>query len=155
MPQYKKVNWVDCKKDAVKVTQEVLDAAEKGEDASSLWSIFMNGLKSIITSRVPVKIVKDRKGLPWINASLKRLMRRRDKARKKWLKSKSKRHSCHDKDLHERYKELKRQTQSAMRRAYWTYLEDIITESDPKQTNLPNQVCSPKLESASGDLCVA
>ena len=115
----------------------------------------MKGLKSIIKNRIPVKIVKDRKGLPWINASLKRLMKRRDKARKKWLKSKSKQHSCHDKDLHERYKDLKRQTQSAMRRAYWTYLEEIITESDPETDNPPNQVCSPKPESAFGDSCVA
>ena len=64
----------------------------------------MNGLKSVNIEHVPVKIVKDRKGLPWINAELKRLMKQRDKARKKWMKSKSNRRSCHNEMLHLKYK---------------------------------------------------
>ena len=137
VPQYNKVNWDDFKKDTIKVSNTVLEAADQGKDASSLWDIFMNGLKAASKVRVPVKLVKDRHGVPWITAAVKRLMRKRDKARRKWQKSRNSGHTLHNEALYNRYKELKRTAQSAMRRAYWSYLEDIITETDPHDEEPP------------------
>ena len=118
VPQYKRVDWAEYKKDARKISNDVLEAAAQGKDASSLWETFMNGLKSASKKHIPQKLVKDRHGLPWISTDVKRLMRKRDKARHKWQKSRNTNNMLHNEDLFNRYKDLKCKSQSAMRRAY-------------------------------------
>ena len=126
VPQYNRVKWEDFKRAGREVGRAVLEASDAGQNVTSLWNILRDGIKDAIKQHIPTKTLKDRKGLPWVTTALKRLMRKRDKARQKWRKSKGPSGS----ELHIKFQKLKKQTQSAMRRAYWTYIESIITDTD-------------------------
>ena len=68
--------------------------------------------------------VKD--GHPWITRDVRRLIKKRDR----WYKRKKK--SGNARDL-KTYKELKRKTQQEIRRAYWKYIDSIVTPSPDEE----------------------
>ena len=93
-----------------------------------MWDNFATSLGESITTNIPHKTAKKKDGCPWITSDIKRLIRRRDRAYKRKKKSGDSR------DIN-RYKELKRMTQREIRRAYWKYIDDLVTPGEEKSTN--------------------
>ena len=64
--------------------------------------------------------------LPWITVEIKKLIKKRD------CYYKLKKKSADDQTMN-KYKELKRLVQRMLRRAYWGYIDDIVTPDDNNQ----------------------
>lgn len=79
-------------------------------------------MESSVKSNTPCKIAKNKDGYPWINIDLKRLINRRDSAYKRKKKS----GNMADKERY-MYQTLKQETQRQLRKAYWQYVEGIVT----------------------------
>ena len=100
-----------------------------GKSVNSMWKFFQCNLETSIKNNIPHKIAKNKDGCPWINKYLKRLIRKRDRCNKRKKKSGNK----VDK---EKYQKLKQETQRQLRKAYWQYIEGIVTpETDDRAGN--------------------
>ncbi|KAK3082833.1 hypothetical protein FSP39_006608 [Pinctada imbricata] len=94
---------------------------------SSLWDTFQSTLEESISRNIPTKNAKLKDGYPWITRDIRKLIRKRDR----WYKRMKKSGNNHDAS---KFKELKRKTQQEMRRAYWKYIDGIVTPE-------PNEEC--------------
>jgi hypothetical protein len=61
--------------------------------------------------------------MPWITSDLKKLIRKRDRLYKRNKKS-------GDKKTAKKFKEIKQIVQHELRRAYWKYIESIVTPQE-------------------------
>ena len=103
--------------------------ARKGTTVNELWTIFKETLCTIINSNVPTKLSRSRHSNPWMNTTLKRMLRRRQRA---YNKARS---SQHHKDW-DRYKHMKTATQRELRNAHDKYIDDILLgdiHNEPKR----------------------
>ena len=103
---------------------------QKGNSTQELWDYFKKELEDSIDENIPQKTARIKDGNPWITRDIKRPIRKRDRLYKKQKKSGDPKHK-------KKYKELKRLVQKEIRRAYWKYIEDIITP-DPNDDKQPN-----------------
>ncbi|CAC5405349.1 unnamed protein product [Mytilus coruscus] len=99
---------------------------------SEMWEFIKSGLKNIQDKNVPSKMSSTRFHQPWINGTIKRIKRRKKKAFKKARTTKS------TKDL-KRYKTIKKSSQKECKKAYSTYIRDIIS---PEQKSSPKKFWS-------------
>jgi hypothetical protein len=79
--------------------------------------------EELIKKHVPHKTARTKDSLPWITSVLKKLIRKRDKLYKRKKKS-------GDKKTAKKFKEIKRIVQRELRRAYWKYIESIVTPQE-------------------------
>ena len=96
-----------------------------------LWTHFQTNLEESIERNVPKKTAKKKDSSPWITPDIKRLIRKRDR----WYKRKQK--SKNSRDI-AKFKELKRITQREIRKAYWKYIDGIVTPDTSKPDERPN-----------------
>ena len=68
-------------------------------------------------------MAKRRNSSPWITPEIKKLIRKRDRLYKRKKKSR-------DKKSTEKFKIIKRKVQRELRRAYWKYVEEIVTPQE-------------------------
>ena len=90
-------------------------------DIESLWHALKDAIQNTIDKRVPSKMTQGRHTHPWINATIKRKINRKQKAHKKARKTKKKR------DV-DRYKRLQQEVQYEVRQANKKYMEDVSTD---------------------------
>ena len=83
-----------------------------------LWLLFRNELNTATMNFVPHKIFRSKK-LPWITQNFIRLMHKRDKLHIKVKKGQI--------ALTQKYKLLKSKIKREMRKAYWKYIDSIIS----------------------------
>ncbi|XP_072021949.1 uncharacterized protein [Amphiura filiformis] len=91
-------------------------------DANALWIIFKTRLLQAVDKHVPSKMVRKRNYTPWINQTLKRLHKRKQRAYNRARKSNSQ-------EDWESFKELRRKIKKATRKAYRGYIRDKCLES--------------------------
>ena len=108
------------------------DFTERHSSSSSIqamWDDIKTSLTHLLNKHVPSKLTSTRYNQPWITRSVKRLTR---KKKRSYNRAKS----SNDRDDHEKYLKLKKQTIIACKEAYNDYLTDIIspdTTSNPKR----------------------
>ena len=83
-----------------------------------------------ITEHVPHKQTKSKSSHPWVDYETKKLIRRRNTIHQRWKK-------CGDEDLKQEFKLLKRQVQKSLRRLYWRYVENLISDdvTNPRRSS--------------------
>ena len=88
-------------------------------DINHTWNYFKMALSEMIKKNIPQRTITQNHRLPWVTASIRRLTRRRRRARKKaritnkaadWKRS----------------KELDKETKIQLKEAHETYLKDIF-----------------------------
>jgi hypothetical protein len=79
--------------------------------------------EELIKKHVTHKTARTKDSLPWITSVLKKLIRKRDRLYKRKNKS-------GDKKTVKKFKEIKRIVQRELRRAYWKYIESIVTPQE-------------------------
>ena len=91
-----------------------------GESVNSTWTYFQTNLDNSIKNILPHTTAQTKDGYPWINRDLKRLIRKGDRSYKRKKKSgnKADKNKCNT---------LKNETQRQLRKAYWQYVEGIVT----------------------------
>ena len=126
VPIYSKANWDALKQSADKIAADV-KKNERKMSCEQLWSLFHSGLEKAIKEHIPHRQIKTNASAPWINEPLRKKMRRRDKAYKK-----SKKRGSPSQEA--KFKTLKMEVQRDLRKAYWEYVESIITPSEDEST---------------------
>ena len=123
------MKWENVKTDLKNTQATTKRLYDEDASANEIWNHFTSALEDSINRNIPYKTVRKKDGCLWITTYIRRLIKRRDRAYKKKKKSGDKRDTL-------RYKELKSKTQREIRKAYWKYIEDIVTpraESDKDQ----------------------
>ena len=93
-----------------------------------MWVKFKTGFLEAVERFIPSKMTKTKYSLPWIDATIKRLMKRRQKLYLRARKS-------NDPDVKNHYKRFRAHVQKVERDAYWRHVSNIFTfengPSDP------------------------
>ena len=90
-----------------------------------IWVKFKTGFLEAVERFIPSKMTKTKYSLPWIDATIKRLMKRRQKLYLRARKS-------NDPDVKNHYKRFRAHVQKVERDAYWRHVSNIFTfENDP------------------------
>ena len=129
IPLYKNADWEGLKKHIFEFGRSLQSNLNISTPVNQLWHNIISELERAINKSIPHKTanIKDRQ--PWINTKIRRLMRKRDK-----LYYKNKHQPSPEKSR--KLKTLKQFIQSQSRKAYWDYVEDLIT---PKDEHFPEE----------------
>ena len=125
IPLYRKANWGDLEQHMSEVGCNIRNS-EDTASVEDLWSTFKQGYSEGLKKFIPHKNTKSKDSCPWISPDLRKLIRRRDRAYKA---SKS---SGRTQD-EVRFQKLKKSVQRGLRRAYWQYVESIVTPQEEDQ----------------------
>ena len=121
MPAYKRASWDRIKAALNAMRQEILEKVRTASSIDSIWTLFREKLCEAINEHIPTRTIKESMRLPWVTTSLRRLGRRRDRA------SKRARRNGHDPRLRALARQLKHDHQRAMRKAYWDFIDNLIS----------------------------
>ena len=120
---YSKANWNNIQEDLKEVLKDIRKMNNEKADINIMWTKFQSDLEMSIKKNIPSKTAKKKDGFPWITRDIKRLIKKRDR----WYRRQKK--SRHNQDI-TKYKDLKRQTQQELRKAYWKYVDGIVSTSE-------------------------
>ena len=100
---------------------------------NDMWVSFKSEVLSAIERFIPSKMTKTKYSLPWIDSSIKRLIRKRDKLYFRARKSSSP-------DLKNHYKRFRALVQKSIRDAYWKHVTNIFSlENDSPDPDCPRK----------------
>ena len=88
------------------------------EDRNDMWVKFKTGFVEAVERFIPSKMTKTKYSVPWIDVSVKRLVKKRHKLYLRARKSK-------DRDVKIHYKRFRAHVQKVLRDAYWKYVSNI------------------------------
>ena len=98
---------------------------------NDMWVKFKTGFVEAIERFIPSKMTKTKYSVPWIDATIKRLVKKRHKLYLCARKSK-------DPDVKIHYKRFRAHVQKVLRDAYWKYVSNIFTfENDSSDPDTP------------------
>ena len=92
-----------------------------------LWTLFRGKLQTAIKDHIPHKQARVKENKIWVSPALTRLVKKRDRIFKKMPKQGTE-------ELKQENKQLRREVQRQLRRAYWNYLIKTFEENDSQQT---------------------
>ena len=87
---------------------------------NDMWVSFKSEVLAAIERFIPSKVTKTKYSLPWIDTSIKRLIRKRDKLYFRARKSSSP-------DIKSHYKRFRAHVQKTIRDAYWKHISNIFS----------------------------
>lgn len=115
----------ECKqplKEAAKqLNDHIVVTHNEQSPVEAIWSDLRQGLADALRLHVPHRQTKSKPSYPWIDYETKKMIRKRDRIRKRKKSS--------DEGLRQQFKSLKRQIQTRLRRLYWRYVEGLITDN--------------------------
>ena len=98
---------------------------------NDMWVKFKTGFVEAVERFIPSKMTKTKYSVPWIDATIKRLVKKRHKLYLRARKSK-------DPDVKIHYKRFRAHVQKVLRDAYWKYVSNIFTfENDSSDPDTP------------------
>ena len=92
-------------------------------DINTLWKTFSEKCTSLMNEHIPTKWTSQRFSQVWINGDIKRLSRRKKRSYKRAKKTGKK------KDW-DRFRHIKKDTQTACRQAYNSYISNMLEEDN-------------------------
>ena len=125
IPLYNRAKWDSFADDLSTDIGVMLD--ENYQSPNDLWVKLKESINKGINKYIPHKTCKSKDNLPWITPKIRKMIKKRDKLS---MKKKSLGNSQRGSDLKKitnKIKDLKRSLQSETRRAYWSYVESLIT----------------------------
>jgi hypothetical protein len=114
--KYKQANWDNIKTDIKEMTSNMLNNY-RSKDIDQTWNYFKNSLIDSIKENIPTKTITNKMKLPWVTNQLRLQINRNKRLHNKCKTNRS---------LISKYKSNKQVLQSDMRKAYWTYIENMI-----------------------------
>ena len=98
---------------------------------NDMWVKFKTGFVEAVERFIPSKMTKTKYSVPWIDATIKRLVKKRHKLYLRARKSK-------DTDVKIHYKRFRAHVQKVLRDAYWKHVSNIFTfENDSSDPDTP------------------
>jgi len=114
--KYRKANWEQMEADMNDAAKDIEDAQAAGADVETLWSTFRDSLSNTMKRNIPTFTLKQSQSLPWLNASIKRLLRRKKRLFQRAKSSNS----------WSPYRHFQKHCRKEMRRAEWRYINNTI-----------------------------
>ena len=74
---YNKANWNALKEELTILLASDYNDPSEGTNTDQLWSKFRYSIAHVVDKHIPHKLTKARRGLPWMNQNIKKLMRKR------------------------------------------------------------------------------
>ncbi|KAL8575235.1 hypothetical protein ACOMHN_042356 [Nucella lapillus] len=118
---WKKANVHAIRKDMEEYAQTVDIDTSKPDALETAWRGFSERVQKTINKNVPSKTTQGRYSYPWIDTSLRRAIRRKQRAHTKARKTGKKR----DQD---RYKRLQQEVKDNIKKASHHYLDTVVTD---------------------------
>ncbi|KAL8598749.1 hypothetical protein ACOMHN_033313 [Nucella lapillus] len=122
VPLYSKADWPRLRHAVQELSNIITTSFNDTSDTELIWTKFKEGLQAAVKNFVPHITLKTKSSKPWVDPETKKMIRRRDRLYKKWKKTK-------DEGLQNQIKVMKRHIQRRLRRAYWSFTENLITDS--------------------------
>ncbi|XP_052224149.1 uncharacterized protein LOC127839803 [Dreissena polymorpha] len=124
---WKNANTTEISSAILDFSRDYTSRYTKETNINILWKTFRDFVETSLKTHVPSKMTSTRFNQPWISQKTKRLSRRKKRA---YLRARSTRSEA-DKLL---YKQACKETQHECRRAYNTYIRDMVTtDRNPKK----------------------
>ncbi|KAL8561533.1 hypothetical protein ACOMHN_057227 [Nucella lapillus] len=151
--QFHKAEWSSLRTDCDSIAESVKKQADSGSTMEYLWSTFKSSLLSAIDTHIPHKMKTRRPCLPWINTSLKRMLRKK----KRLLTRARKTNNWTTYKFHQKECRLKKTCAHNIPRIHihpegvLKLLRDINPNKAPGPDKIPNLVlkeCAPNLAPA-------
>ena len=117
---HRKANKDRIEEDLKQFSEEFMSSC-KDRNCSENWELFKDSIKKAMEDHIPTKVLSGRWNLPWMNNTIKRLMKKRHRRYDAWKKYGDKA------DLTE-YNKLKQEVQSALKQAHNNYVDGIFEE---------------------------
>ena len=121
---YKKANWEEMKKKIDIKCENFMMVNTVQTPINELWNTFKQNLEDVIQENVPTKTLRTKERSPWINDSLKKKIR---KLKKLFKKQKG---SSKQSRASEFYRSHRALVQKETRRAYWNYINNIVSDEE-------------------------
>ena len=113
--------------------KEEFISMEPTSTTQELWVKFCSTVSDLMNKYIPSKMLKGNKvKKPWINRTVRSLIRRRNKLFRKMKKTKK------ESDI-QNYKDSKSAVQKAERQSYWSYINNIIETDDAEKDHPTKQ----------------
>ena len=121
IPLMNKANWAGFKEFISNLGEEIMQTSSiDNADTELLWQMFKGKIEQGIKMFIPSKTTKSKDSHPWIDRDLDHKMKQRDRAFTRSNKT------GREKD-EKRFQQLKHEVHRDERRAYWSYVENLIT----------------------------
>ena len=115
---YSRANW-DGLNSAVKETEKLVhNMIVDNNDIDDIWSFFKESLMKDVENFIPSKMKGGRPRTPWINQRIKRMLRKKHRLFKQARKTQT----------WDNYRNYQRECKKEIRRAEYTYVNEIIEE---------------------------
>ena len=119
---HRKADICSLKSDMSQLVDNLLHDVH-GKTCEMLWDEFRTGFQSVVNKNVPSKIIRCNKNLPWISSVERKLIRRRKRLYRK----------CKTESDKVKYRAFDKEVNGQIKKAYFLYLQEILTPSDNDQ----------------------
>ena len=123
---YKLADWEEIRAKLLTISDKYMELNSKSpRSVDENWLFFRENFLKLIHDSVPVKVISKRTHLPWVNTSLKRLIRKKQRVYNR-AKLYSREPDWSD------YKSLQKQVSKSLRQQYKDYLNGMLSSKDKK-----------------------
>ena len=124
IPIYSKAKWNKIEDEMRKTLKEIQNLnIDVANEVNFLWDTFKSNLLRAVQQFVPHRTSTTRDRPPWITSEVKKLLQKRNRLFKKVKQNPTDKRK-------EKLRSLKRKITKATKEAYWSYTENLITETD-------------------------
>ena len=128
---YKRADMVGLKDHMAQFKNAYLSEDHSHMSVNDMWVKFKTGFVEAVERFIPSKMTKTKYSVPWIDATIKRLVKKRHKLYLRARKSK-------DPDVKIHYKRFRAHVQKVLSDAYWKHVSNIFTyENDSSDPDTP------------------
>ena len=111
------IRWIDH---LARFRDTFLSSDHSHMSVNDMWVSFKSEVIAAIERFIPTKMTKTKYSLPWINSSIRRVIRKREKLYFRARKSSSP-------DVKNHYKRFRAHVQKVIRDAYWKHISNIFS----------------------------
>ena len=129
---YKRADMDGLRDHMAQLRDSILSADHSHMSVNDLWVKFKSDFSAAMERFIPSKMTKTKYSLPWIDTSIKRLIRKRDRLYHRARKSSSP-------DIKGHYKRFRAYVQKVVRDAYWRHISSIFTFDDDVDPDSPQK----------------
>ena len=119
---YTKADWEGLRATMTNLHEKIKEEKSTAS-TEEIWTHFRDKLQTAIKDHIPHKQARVKGNKPWVSPALRRLIKKRDRIIKKMRKQGTE-------ELKQQSKQLRREVQGQLRRAYWNYLSKTFEEND-------------------------
>ena len=121
---FKKADWEGLKTHIKAAGDDIISSTTEETPVDHILHKFTKAIEEGMSKYIPSRMTKMKERPPWITLDIKRLLR---KPRKLFEKQQG---SAYARRASQHYRSLKAFTPKSIRKAYWHYIEGIITDKD-------------------------